>query len=266
MFTNNLSPIIFNLGPLSIRWYGLFFAVGLILNYFYLNWIFKRENKQESDLESVTLYLFFGMLLGARLGHVFFYEAEYYLSNPIEIFKIWNGGLASHGAAIGILVAYLIWTKIHKIKFEEYAGLLVLGIPLTSAFVRIGNFFNSEIIGKPTDGTFGVIFKKLGEDFPRHPTQFYEAGLNLLIFLILYLVYKHNFIRTDKSRLVPRLFILFLYVFLYFTTRFLVEFFKERYYVLTDFPLSMGQVLSILPILISVAYFLFFYKKEKQIS
>lgn len=249
MYIHEISREIVAFGGLTLRWYGLMFVIGLLLNYFYTAWIFKREKYPIEHLETAAIFLFLGMVIGARLGHVFFYEADFYLSNPIEILKIWKGGLASHGAAIGLLVFYLFWLKFQKVKFTKYVDVLVLGMPITAGFVRIGNFFNSEIVGRATDGSWGVVFTKLGEDFPRHPSQLYEASLSFGIFFILFFVY----IKYYKK--LPHLFILFLYVFLYFLTRFIVEFWKERHVLPYDVPLSMGQFLSIIPVLIAVVYF-----------
>src|SRR3989338_5672928 len=160
VFVNDISPILLELGPVELRWYGLMYAAGLILTYFYIFSVFKREKFPAKDLDSVAVYLFFGMLIGARLGHVFFYNAGYFLSNPIEILKVWNGGLSSHGGAIGVFAAYLIFIWVHKVNFSKYAGKLVLGFPILAGFIRVGNFFNSELVGNPTDGSWGVIFRK----------------------------------------------------------------------------------------------------------
>lgn len=258
MFYHNISPILIEIGPLTIRWYGLIFALGLFSAYLFLRFIFKYEKFNLNHLDSIVVYLFLGMFMGARLGHVFFYEPSYYLSNLIEIFKVWKGGLASHGAALGVFVAYLIWIKVYKVKFSKYVDYLVLSFPIVSMCVRLANFFNSEIIGKPTNGNWGVVFQRLGEDFPRHPTQLYEAGLSLAIFIILFSVYKKY-----KQKL-PLYFIFFLYIFLYFSTRFIVEFWKERHIIPDSFPISMGQILSILPILISMGYFLYLLIKKDE--
>ena len=258
MFIHDISREIATFGGLTLRWYGLMFVIGIILNFFFTRWVFKREHYPVEHLETAAIFLFLGMVIGARLGHVFFYEADFYLSHPIEILKIWKGGLASHGAAIGLLVFYLLWIKFQKVKFTKYVDVLVLGMPITAGFVRIGNFFNSEIVGRPTDGTWGVVFKKLGEDFPRHPSQFYEAGLSFAIFFILLWVY----LKFYKK--LPPLFILFLYVFLYFTTRFVVEFWKERHVLSYDIPLSMGLWLSVIPVVIALGYFGYIFLKKKK--
>jgi len=259
MFYHNISPILLEIGPLSLRWYGLLFVVGLVITFFVLRWIFKREKLPVRDLESVAIYLFVGMVVGARLGHIIFYDLAFYLNHPLDILMIWKGGLASHGAAIGVLVAYLLWIWVHKKKFTLYLDLLVIGFPITAGFVRIGNFFNSEIVGRATDGTRGVVFERLGEDFPRYPTQLCESALSFGIFVVLLVVYLKWF------KKLPPLFILFLYVGLYFSTRFLIEFWKERHVLNYDIPLSMGQWLSIVPVLIAIGFFIYlsFCRKKK---
>lgn len=153
-------------------------------------------------------------------------------------------------------VAYLLWIWVHKKRFSIYLDFIAIAVPIAAGFVRLGNFFNSEIVGRATDGTWGVVFQKLGEDFPRHPSQLYESGLSFAIFIVLLVVY----LKWYKK--VPPLFIFFLYIGLYFITRFLVEFWKERHILPYDIPLSMGQWLSIVPIVLALGYFIFAYKKH----
>ncbi|MDZ4209817.1 MAG: prolipoprotein diacylglyceryl transferase, partial [Candidatus Curtissbacteria bacterium] len=235
MFTQNIDPIIFTAGPISMRWYGLLFVTGIILAYLVVQYLFKKRGFKIEHLESLVIYLFFGLVIGARLGHVFFYSAEYFLSHPIEILKIWNGGLASHGAAIGLLIAYLIWLKVHKVKFDKYVDTIAVGIPLAAGFVRLGNFFNSEIIGTRTNLGIGVVFQKLGEDFARHPVQLYSALMNFTVFAIMYFSYKKYY------KKMPSYFFLFLFVALYFGGRFIVEFWKDLHGPIESLPISMGQ-------------------------
>lgn len=258
IFINDFSPEMINLGPIVVRWYGLLFAAGIFLSYLLIKWVFQREKYPIADLESVFLYLIFGVILGARAGEVLFYEPGYYFSNPSEIIKIWHGGLSSHGAATGLLISYVIWIKIYRVKFSKYADALSIGFPVTAACVRIGNFFNSEIIGIPTNSNWGVVFKRLGEDFPRHPAQLYEAALNIVILFVLLAVYKRYYSKT------PPLFFLFLYAMLYFSGRFVIEFWKDLHVLPESFPLSMGQVLSILPVLIAAVYFVTVFIRQKK--
>lgn len=256
MFIHDFSPEIFSIGPLTLRWYGVLFVIGVIGAYFTMRHIFKERGLKLEDMDSIGVYLILGLVVGARLGHIVFYNWEYFSSNPIEILKIWNGGLASHGAAIGVFVAYLIWIKVHKVKFFKYADLFVIVFPLIAGFVRLGNFMNSEIVGVRAD--YGVVFNRLGEDFARHPVQLYSAFMNFLIFAIMIVLYKKYY----KS--VPNGFYLFIYMGMYFVGRFTVEFWKDLHTLPESFPLSMGQVLSIIPILISIIYFAFFFKKMKN--
>ena len=258
IFINDLSPEMVRLGSFAIRWYGLLFSSGIIVNYLLLRLIFKREKYPVIDLDSVITYLFFGLIIGARLGEVLFYEPGFYFREPLEILKVWNGGLSSHGATIGIFISYVLWTRVHKVKFTKYADVLVLGMPGTAAFVRTGNFFNSEIVGIPTGGNWGVVFHRLGEDFPRHPVQLYEAILSITVLAILIYIYKRFYRKT------PSLFFLFLYMILYFGGRFVFEFWKDLHVLPGWFPLSMGQILSIVPILMAVGYFLFVFPGQER--
>lgn len=269
IFVNDINPILFEYGPLSIRWYGLFFAAGLVLNYMILRWIFVREKFLMWHLESLALYLFLGLVIGARFGHVIFYNFGYFAAHPLEIFQIWNGGLSSHGATIGLVAAYFIWIWIHKVKFTKYADFLALPMPLTAAFVRIGNFFNSEIVGLPTNSDFGVVFKRLGEDFPRYPSQLFEAVALLVIFGVLMWLY----LRKSRARALrsgasaqkyPPLFLMFVFIFLYFSVRFILEYWKDLHVLPADFPFSMGQALSIFPILVSIGYFSWILFRKKS--
>lgn len=256
IFVNNLSPDLFRVGLIEVRWYGLFFAFGLVGAYFVARWIFRRKKLKLENLDSVAIYLIIGLVVGARLGHVLFYNPGYFFSHPLEILKIWNGGLASHGAAVGVLVGYLVWLKIHKEKFAKYVDALLIGFPLVAAMVRIGNFFNSEIVGVPTGSDWGVVFVRLGENFPRHPVQLYEAALSLAIF--------GAFIWIYKKRKVPPLFFMFLYMLLYFAGRFVLEFWKDLHAMPDWSPLSMGQVLSLPFVVAALVYFVVFYPRQKK--
>ncbi len=252
MLTHNIDPVLFDLGPVEIRYYGVMFALGALLYYLITEWIFRREKFKVKDFELVAVFLFFGLVIGARLGHVFFYNVSYFLENPVEILKVWKGGLSSHGAAIGVFLAYLVFCWVKKVKFAKYADALVIVMPLVAGFVRMGNFFNSEIVGRETDLPWGVVFERLGEDFARHPSQIYEALLawgmfGLMIFLYL------------KGKKRQPMFYLFLFMGLYFVTRFGVEFVKE-YPLIGPLNLTMGQYLSILPILLALGYFC--YRKK----
>ncbi len=254
----SVSPEIVQIGPIHIRWYGLLFALGFILGYTIMSWIFKVENKSPKALESLTIYLVVGTVIGARLGHCLFYEPDYYLSNPIEILYVWKGGLASHGAGIGILLALFIFhLKFKEIKLLWVFDRVVIPVALAAFLVRMGNLFNSEIIGRPTDLPWAFIFTSV-DNIPRHPSQLYEGISYLLIFILLFSIYRKNNTNLPAGRLAG------IFLTLLFSARFVIEFFKETQ---ADFektlPIDMGQILSIPFVLLGI-YFLFYsYKKGK---
>jgi len=253
----NVSPDIFSIGPITIRWYGLLFAMSFIVGYQIMVIIFKRENKSEHDLNDLVWYMILGTVLGARLGHCLFYNPDYYLSHPLEILQIWKGGLASHGAGIGIITALILYTRKKKeISFLWIMDRVVITVALSGFFIRLGNLFNSEIIGKPTNGNWGFVFVSV-DNIPRHPAQLYEAIAYLLIFIFLLSFYfrvKGKF----KNGLLFGMFLVSIFGF-----RFFVEFLKE---IQSPFEqnlfLNLGQLLSI-PFVILGIYFLF--RKDKKV-
>ena len=252
----NVSPEIVKLGPISLRWYGLLFASGFVFGYLILTKIYKLEKKPQADLEQLTIYVILGTVIGARLGHCLFYDPVYYLSNPLEIIKVWQGGLASHGAAIGILTSIYLLTKKQKDKTMLWIlDRLVIVVALAAVLIRLGNLFNSEIIGKATDVPWAFIFARV-DDVPRHPAQLYESIFYLISFSILYSVYY----KTQKKS--KQGFIFGLFLVLIFGFRFFVEFLKvEQSAFEKGMALDMGQLLSI-PFVIGGLFFMF--KKQKE--
>ncbi len=252
----DVNPEIFRLGPFVIRWYGVLFAAGFLIGYQIMSFIFKKESKKLSDLNDLLWYMILGTVIGARLGHCLFYNPEYYLSHPLEILQVWKGGLASHGGAIGILIA--LYYFIEKKNIYSYLWLLDrIAIPtaLGGAFIRLGNLFNSEIIGKPTNSLWGFIFVAV-DNIPRYPTQLFESIAYLLIFIFLFIYYLR---RTSKFK---NGFLLGLFFVLVFTFRFIIEFIKEdQTYFEQYLPLNIGQLLSI-PFIIAGVYLLF--RKDKK--
>lgn len=255
----DVSPEIFSIGPITIRWYGLLFAMSFIVGYQIMMVIFKRENRSEHDLNDLVWYMILGTVIGARLGHCFFYNPDYYLAHPLEIIQVWKGGLASHGAAIGILTAlYLFVSKKKNFSFLWIVDRIVITVALSGFFIRMGNLFNSEIIGKPTNGKWGVIFVSV-DNIPRHPAQFYESVAYLLIFIfLLSLYFKLN--AKFKNGLLTGLFLILIFGF-----RFFVEFFKEIQSMFEQSMfLNMGQLLSIPFVIIGI--FLLIRKDKKIIK
>ena len=249
---NTINPIITQIGPFQIRWYGVLLGAGVLCAVLILKKLFQEKNYSVELLMDMCVWLIIGGLIGARLGHVFFYNASYFLAHPIEILYIHKGGLASHGMTIGLLVTFFLYTKIKKIPLAKYIDIMIIPIPLIASFIRFANFTNSEIVGRPTTVPWAVLFPRYEAiPVPRHPSQLYESAIALAIFCILYFVYKKY-----GEKLKPY-FIFHLFMLLYFSTRFLVEFVKEIHSPFEmGLPLTMGQILSIPFIVWALIYFL----------
>jgi prolipoprotein diacylglyceryl transferase len=252
----NAPPEIFSWAP--IRWYGLLFAIGFLGAYQVLQKIFKKENIDLKRLESLMFYMIIGTVVGARLGHCLFYEPEAYLPNPIRILKIWEGGLASHGAAIGILTALVLYLRRNKdFSFMFLADRLSVAIPFSAACVRIGNFINSEILGKAADLPWAVVFQRV-DLVPRHPAQLYEAIAYLSLFALT------SFLYFKKSEQIRPGLLTGIFLTTMFSARFLIEYVKD---VQVQFEhsliLHMGQFLSLPFIILGVYLIVNSLKKAK---
>lgn len=238
----SFDPILFKIGPLAVRWYGLLFVGAFLTGQMMMARFFKNEGRPPEHAEQLMLYALFGTIIGARLVHCLFYDPAYYLSDPLAILRIWEGGLASHGGAIGLLLG--LWFGCRAMKPPVPFWWLVDRATMPSAFgavfVRLANFLNSEIIGNPTNGTWGVIFDRVDPLQPRHPVQLYEAGAYLLTFLVLFSIYKRLGNKTPQGLLFGGFFVLV------FTARLVIEFFKEPQasYEAGQW-LSVGQYLSL---------------------
>jgi len=247
----NVDPEIFTIGSFSIRWYGLLFAMSFAVGYIIMLRFFRKEKLPESLLDKLSIYMLVATVVGARLGHVFFYEPASFLAHPLDILKIWEGGLASHGAAIGILLALYLFARSSKKSYFWTLDRIVVVVALSGFFIRTGNLMNSEIYGKITGLPWGFIFERAGETLPRHPTQIYEALCYLLIFFYL-LWYYYNKDGKPREGIMFGIFLVAL-----FTVRFLLEFLKEPQVNFENtMALNMGQLLSI-PFIISGLLILF---------
>jgi len=252
----NIDPELFSLGPVKIRWYGLAFASSFIFGFLLMRRIFRLEGRPVKNLEKLLIYVLIGTILGARLGHCFFYNPSYFLSNPIEILKVWKGGLASHGGGFGVLITILLYSR-NKPQ-EPYLWLLdriAIAGGLAGFFIRIGNLFNSEIIGAPTTLPWAFIFEKV-DNIPRHPVQLYESVTYGLIFVLLLTIYKKQRYKV-KQGVIAGLFLL-----LVFTARFFLEFVKARQASYSsNLPLSVGQLLSIPFLLAGIVLIIYAHSK-----
>ncbi|PAM95882.1 prolipoprotein diacylglyceryl transferase [Flavobacterium sp. IR1] len=255
----NVDPVIYMItDSFPLKYYGALFACGLLLGYYIVRNIYKKEGLPLDNLDSLLVYVIVGTILGARLGHCLFYEPAYFLEHPIEILLpiqkvagvykfVGFQGLASHGGSIGVLIAMLLYCRKYKVKFLWLLDKMALGVPVTAVFIRLGNFMNSEIYGKPTNGNWGVVFQR-DDLIPRHPTQLYEAFAYLLILVVVLQMYK-----TERFRNVNGL-IFGTFITLVFLARFIIEFFKENQEAFeNNMLINMGQILSIPFILIGLA-------------
>ena len=260
-----------DLGFFVIRYYSLMFVVAFTLGWFITKRIYNREHVSQEKLDSLFIYMVLAILLGARMGHVIFYQPELITQDFFSVFLPFSfvpefeytgfQGLASHGAAIGVIIAMFIYSK--KVIKKPVLWILdrvVIGVASGAIFVRIGNFINSEIIGEATGSDFGVVFSQLGEDFARHPAQLYEAGGYVLVFLILWFIYW----KTDKRNYLGFLFGSFLI--LLWVVRFIVEFVKEpQVEERADWILNTGQLLSI-PFILFGIYMVYASTKKHYVT
>lgn len=256
---------LFRLFGLPVRYYSLMWCIGLVAAYFLVRKFFKDRKISDDTFEPLFVYCFLGILIGARLGHCIFYQPDYYLSSfehiiemllpiaftPDGVKMVGYAGLASHGGTIGIFIAIYLYCRKYKVKLLEVVDMICVATPFTAGCIRIGNLMNSEIVGKATGTDWGFIFAALGEDFPRHPAQLYEAIAYFIIFIISILIYKKH------KDMVGSGFYFGFCLATIFTFRFFVEFCKE---VQVDFEegmaLDMGQILSI-PFILIGAYFIY---------
>ena len=251
-----------------VRWYGLLWASALLASHFVMNRIYKTEGRTNKQLDTLTLYVILGTIIGARLGHCLFYGPlwdvydvqgnlleEGYLSHPLNMLKVYEGGLASHGGAIGIVIGTFLYCRKEKEDLLWLFDRLMVVVPLASMLIRFGNLMNSEIIGKKTDITFGFIFVQI-DGVPRHPAQLYEALLYCVLFIVMYWLWKYKRDNLGKG------FMFGLLLVALFTIRFFVEFIKENQVEFeNNLSLNMGQILSI-PFVLFGFYMMWRSKKD----
>lgn len=237
----DVDPEIFRLGPLAVRYYSLAFIIGFFLGEKYVaKVLWKKYEIPEKDVSALLFYMLAGTFIGARLGHVFFYQPHYYFANPLEIIQVWKGGLASHGGYAGVLAAIFLYIKKYKnISFLGMMDAVAAPCLFTGSLIRLGNLMNSEIIGHQTDVPWAFVFKRV-DLIPRHPSQIYESIGYFSVSVILYLLYKKYSDTWKQGR------VLGFAMWLSFAFRMWVETFKENQVLFeNDMILNMGQILSI---------------------
>lgn len=293
--TWNVDPVLLHLGPLQIRWYGLLWALGFFIGYYVMHRIYRKERMTEDSLYSLLMYMLISTIIGARLGHCLFYEPEAYLSHPLDILKVWEGGLASHGGAIGILVGLWLYVRSYNKSKKEKNNLqrisyiwildrIVVAVCLVGALIRVGNVMNHEIYGTPTSLPWGFVFLRGAEQFcgtfdnytacnawdapcspsewlPCHPTGLYEAFFCLVTMGILLWMYYKRDLGHKQPGLMFGTFLVII-----FGSRIGIEFLKN---VQVDFErnmvFDMGQWLSVPFVLIGIGMIVWSFAKRKKV-
>ncbi len=239
----SIDPVIFSLGFVDIRWYSLAYILGLLIGLLIIKKINKNKGKiiNENLLDNFFIWAVIGIILGGRIGYVFFYQTQLFIKNPTYIFEIWNGGMSFHGGLIGLIASIYLFCKIHKLNFFYLSDLVSLVAPIGLFLGRIANFINTELIGRPTEFVISVIYPSI-DNIPRHPSQLYEAFFEGIILFLILFIYS---IKNNKSQSYGVLSGLFLSFYALF--RFIIEFTREPDYQLGLFYnlFSMGQILSI---------------------
>ena len=255
MFINNFDPVALEIFSLEIRWYSLAYIFGILVGWILSKKLFIQNIKIKKNFDDFLTYIIIGIIFGGRLGYIFIYNLNYYLNNPLDIFKIWQGGMSFHGGLIGIILASIIFAKKNNQNAFLYLDIVALVAPIGIFFGRIANFINSELYGTITNAPWAVIFIQI-DNFPRHPSQLYEALLEGIFLFLLLIYFKNKFL--NKPGVISALFLIF-----YSTFRFFVEFYREPDEQLgyIFFNLSMGQVISLI---FALSGILLFYLKNEN--
>ena len=249
MFINNFDPVVFELFSFEIRWYSLSYIVGIILAWLYVKKIVLKESFYSKYFDELISYLIIGIIIGGRLGYVIFYNLNYYINNPLEILMVWQGGMSFHGGVLGVIGSTFIFCKKFKIDTFYFLDLISLAAPIGIFLGRIANFINSELYGRKSDFFLSVIFEKI-DNFPRHPSQIYEAFFEgVILFILLNFIFK-SFL--NKSGVISALFLIF-----YSSFRFIIEYTREpdTHLGLQFLDLSQGQLISIIFLFLGLTIF-----------
>jgi len=257
MFINNFDPVAFQIMSFEIRWYSLAYILGIVVGWLLCKKIFIQKSDISEKFDDFVTYLIIGIIVGGRLGYVIFYNFDYYITNIFDIFKVWQGGMSFHGGLLGIIIASILFAKKNNQNPLLYMDQVALVAPIGIFFGRIANFINSELYGIPTDVSWSVIFIQI-DNLSRHPSQLYEAVLEgIILFIILIYFRKKDYLK--KPGLISGLFLIFYSIF-----RFFVEFFRvpDEHLGYLIFDLSMGQVISVIFLMIGTILFYFKYENK----
>ena len=252
-----INPTIVKIGPLQIRWYGVMYILAFLASYFLVKYQIRKKGLpiNINTVNDLFLFLIIGLIIGARLGYVIFYNLPFYCSHPLKVFAVWEGGMSFHGGLIGIIFSAVIFVKKYRVNFWEFADLVSVTAPIGLGLGRLGNFINAELYGRVTNLPWGMIFPS-GGALPRHPSQLYEFFLEgILLFAILWWIKNFPLRKGTVSCL---------FLILYSIMRFSIEFFREpdpQLGILFSF-LTMGQILSIFMCIFGLI--LLFFRPEKR--
>jgi prolipoprotein diacylglyceryl transferase len=283
--TWNIDPVLFQLGALQVRWYGLLWALGFVIGYFVMRRIYRKEKMSDDDMDRLFVYMLIFTIIGARLGHCLFYEPKEYLAHPLDILKVWEGGLASHGGAIGILIGLWIYTRKVKKPYIWVLDRVVIAVCIVGALIRLGNVMNHEIYGTPTSLPWGFVFLRGTEQFcgtfdnysactswanccppeqwlPCHPTGLYEAFFCLVALgILLWMYYKRDLAHKQPGLMFGTFLIII------FGSRICIEFLKN---VQVDFErnmtFDMGQWLSLPFVIVGIVLIVWSFSKRKKLE
>jgi phosphatidylglycerol---prolipoprotein diacylglyceryl transferase len=255
----DVDPVLVRLGSLSIRYYGLCFGIALLTGFLVWNHRVRRFGESAEFAQGFLWMAVLGVVIGGRLGHCFFYKPRTYLADPVRVLHIWEGGVSSHGVAIGLAVALWIFSRQHRVSWIRLGDYFAPAVALAVGWIRVGNFFNSEVLGAPSNVPWAVVFARV-DNVPRHPAQLYDLAIAPLTYLVLRAVERRD-IRPIGSGLIAGVFLA-----TYFSLRIGVEFFKDFYVEqlrtmapfravegLVGFEIHTGQWLSILPVVAGLA-------------
>ena len=257
MFINNFDPIAFQIMSFGIRWYSLAYILGIVFGWLLCKKIFIQKSDIREKFDDFVTYLIIGIIVGGRLGYVIFYNFDYYIFNIFDVFKVWQGGMSFHGGLLGIIIAGILFAKKNNQNPLLYMDQVALVAPIGIFFGRIANFINSELYGIPTNVSWSVIFIQI-DNLSRHPSQLYEAVLEgIILFIILIYFRKKDYLK--KPGLISGLFLIFYSIF-----RFFAEFFRvpDEHLGYLIFDLSMGQVISMIFLIIGTILFYFKYENK----
>jgi len=256
MFINNFDPVALQIFSLEVRWYSLAYIFGILFGWILAKKLFIQNIEVKNKFDDYLTYLIIGIIVGGRLGYIFIYNLSFYINNPLDIFKIWQGGMSFHGGLIGVIFASIIFAKKNNQNSFLYMDIVALVAPIGLFFGRIANFINSELYGRITDVPWAVIFIQI-DDLPRHPSQLYEAVLEGLFLFLLLIYFRNKF--SNKPGKISGLFLIIYSIF-----RFIVEFYRvpdeQLGYIFLNF--TMGQVVSLIFILTGI--FLIYFKNETR--